>query len=108
MVRAEGAIFYSRLTDVIVAFPFVFSGQAVTQSRNLGSGSYYGAELSLSARLGRSLDLGGNYTYTQRDLNDPTNAAFQPTGVPTHNVVAAPPPQSQPILYSCMRMRMRR
>ena len=84
VVRAEGAIFYSRLTDVIVAFPFVFSGQAVTQSRNLGSGSYYGAELSLSARLGRSLDLGGNYTYTQRDLNDPTNAAFQPTGVPTH------------------------
>lgn len=84
IVRAEGVIFYSRLTDMIVAVPFIFSGQAVTQSRNLGTGNYYGAEVWLSARLGRTLDPSGNCTYAQRDLNDPSNAAFQPTGVPTH------------------------
>ena len=86
--RAEGAVFYSRLTDVIVAFPLIFNGQAVTQSRNLGKGRYYGGEIALSANLGRALSLGTNYTYTHRDLDDPTNVAFQPTGVPTHKAFA--------------------
>ena len=93
IVRAEGAIFYSHLNNVIVNFPFIFTTctpagvctpNAVTQSRNLGDGDYYGAELSLSARLNSSLSLGANYTYTHRDLHDPNNAAFRPTDVPTH------------------------
>jgi iron complex outermembrane receptor protein len=83
-VTAEGAAFYSRLTNVIVAFPIIYNDQPVTQSRNLGKGDYYGAEISLSAQLGTALNLGANYTYTQRDLDDPTNTAFQPTGVPKH------------------------
>nr|WP_245842840.1 TonB-dependent receptor [Sphingomonas laterariae] len=38
----------------------------------------------LIARIGDTLNLGANDTYTHRDLDDPGNAAFQPTGVPTH------------------------
>lgn len=87
-VRVEGALFYSHLTDAIVAFPFIFNGQAVTQSRNLGTGDYYGGEIALNATLGHTLSLGANYTYTHRDLDDPSNAAFQPTGVPTHKAFA--------------------
>ena len=56
----------------------------MTQSRNLGHGEYYGFEASLSARLASSLSVGANYTYTHRMLNDPSNAAFRPTDVPTH------------------------
>lgn len=87
-VRIEGAAFYSRLTDVIVAFPFLFQGQAVTQSRNLGKGEYYGAEIAFAAQVGPTLNLGANYTWTERDLKDPTNTAFQPQGVPTHKAFA--------------------
>ena len=100
-VRAESAVFYSDLEDVIFAVPGLFytctgsaappptptpgcAPQAVTQSRNVGSGRYYGAELSLAARPTRTLSLGGNYTYVRRDLDDPSNAAFRPVGVPTH------------------------
>ncbi|GFE75485.1 TonB-dependent receptor domain-containing protein [Novosphingobium sp. TCA1] len=83
-LHAEAAAFYSHLDNVIVAFPMIYQGQSVTQSRNLGSGNYYGGEIALTAQLGRTLSLGGNYTYTHRDLDDPTNTAFQPTGVPTH------------------------
>ena len=93
MLHAEGAVFYSHLTDVIVNFPFIFTTctpagvctpNPVTQSRNLGNGDYYGAELSLEARASGTLVLGGNYTYTHRNLHDPSNAAFRPTDVPTH------------------------
>ncbi|WP_443971980.1 TonB-dependent receptor domain-containing protein [Sphingobium sp. CR28] len=54
----------------------------MTQSRNIGSGRYYGAEVSLDARLADTLTVGGNYSRQVRDIADPTNAAFRPTGVP--------------------------
>ena len=84
VLRAESSVFYSHLTDVIVSFPFIYDGQSVTQSRNVGSGDYFGVELSLNVRLGDTLSAGANYTYVHRDLKDPGDEAFQPTGVPTH------------------------
>jgi iron complex outermembrane receptor protein len=80
--RVSGAVFYSHLTDVIVAFPFIYQGQAVTQSRNLGSGNYYGVEISVDGQIRPGLTVGVNYTWVHRDLRDPTNSAFEPTGVP--------------------------
>lgn len=83
-LHAEAAVFYSHLNDVIVAFPTIINQQPVTQSRNLGSGNYYGGEIALTVQLGTGLSLGGNYTYTHRDLRDPGKAEFRPTDVPTH------------------------
>ena len=80
-------MFYSDISDAIVAFPFIYQGQAVTQSRNLGSGEYYGFELAVDARLGETLTAGTNYTLTERNLEDPSNAAFEPTGVPKHKAL---------------------
>ena len=79
-----GAVFYSHLNDTIVAFPLIYQNTPVTQSRNLGHGNYYGFELSVDAKIAPTLTAGANYTYTHRDLDDPTNAAFRPTGVPAH------------------------
>ena len=93
VLHAEGAMFYSHLSDVIVSVPFIYTtctpagvctNNAVTQSRNVGNGNYYGGELSLSAQVLPNLELGGNYTYTHRHQVDPNNAAFRPTDVPTH------------------------
>ena len=56
----------------------------LSQSRNVGKGEYYGIELSASATLLPGLDAGINYTGIKRDLTDPSNARFRPTGVPTH------------------------
>ena len=90
-LHAEAAVFYSALTDAIVNFPFIYvtctpanacTNNAVTQSRNLGHGDFYGFEVSLNQRLTPTLLLGGNYTFIHRDLTDPTNAAFHPTDVP--------------------------
>lgn len=83
-IRAEGAVWYARIKDAIMSFPFIFEGTATAQSRNVGNGDYYGAELSLSAALTPTLMLGGNYGWIRRDLADPSLPAFHPTGVPTH------------------------
>lgn len=100
-IRLEGALFYSWVRDAIFsvptpAYPCTASttppavpttGCALTnlsQSRNVGKGEYYGIELSASATLLPGLDAGINYTGIKRDLTDPSNARFRPTGVPTH------------------------
>jgi iron complex outermembrane receptor protein len=95
-LRAEGALFYSHVTNAIVNFqtlaysctgsttPGPCPQVSLTQSRNLGSGNYYGGEISIEAKIGSTLSFGGNYTYTHRTLHDPSNAAFRPTDVPTH------------------------
>lgn len=98
-LHAEGAVFYSRVEDVIVSYPtLAYSCTAsvappltgacprvsLTESRNLGHGDYYGGEISLSAQLAPGVLVGGNYTYTHRTLHDPSNTAFRPTDVPTH------------------------
>ncbi len=86
--RLEGALFHSWLDDAIVSFPFVFEGASVSQSRNVGKGKYYGVEGSLSVAATDTLDLGANYTWIRRDFTDPSIAAFEATGVPTHKAFA--------------------
>jgi len=82
-VKINGAVFYSHLNDVITNFPFIYQGQAVTQSRNLGRGDYSGGEISIDAALSATLSAGANYTYIHRVLRDPNTPNFEPTGVPT-------------------------
>ncbi|WP_235589513.1 MULTISPECIES: TonB-dependent receptor plug domain-containing protein [Sphingobium] len=89
-LRAEGAVFYSDISDAIVSVrPAGFPANS-TQRQNLGSAEYYGAELALTARLNQTLELGANYTYTHRSFDIGTPAAgtvvpvFRLTDVPTH------------------------
>ena len=87
----KAALFYSRLTDALISVPVPFGAPinaTLNQTRNVGDGQYYGFELSADTQIAESLQLGGNYTYLQRDLTDPTNAEFRPTGVPTHKLFA--------------------
>jgi len=101
-VKLEGAVFYSKVQDALVQIPVVLAAPfgTVNQTRNLGDADYYGLELSLNAKATDWLDLGGNFTWTQRDYDrvgavtfvpgttapitgaDPTNASFEPQGVP--------------------------
>lgn len=83
-LQAEGAIFYSDVKDMIVSVPLIYQGTAVVQSQNVGSGRYYGWEVSLKARATDTLGLGGNYTYIQREVDNPATPGFQLIGVP-HN-----------------------
>jgi iron complex outermembrane receptor protein len=91
-VHLDGALFYSDISRAIVSAPFIFTScvgavctpNAVAQSRNVGDGKIWGGEASISWQFNAQLDVGANYTYTKRDLNDPNNAAFRPTDVPTH------------------------
>ncbi|HET6527010.1 TonB-dependent receptor [Sphingopyxis sp.] len=100
-IRLDGALFHSWIEDAIFgvptpAYPCTASTtppatptpgcalRNLTQSQNVGSGDYYGAEASLTVTLAPDLDLGANYTIIKRDLTYAANPGFRPTGVPTH------------------------
>lgn len=83
-LNAQAAVWYARVNDAIMAFPFIYQGTATSQSRNVGNGDYYGAEVSLTAEISPAITLGGNYSWVQRDLADPSIPAFHPTGTPSH------------------------
>lgn len=89
--EVEAALFYSDIRDALLSVPVVFGAPinaTLNQTRNVGEGRYTGIELQGSAPLGATLKLAGNYTWLNRELTDPTNAAFRPTGVPTHRALA--------------------
>ena len=89
-LTVEGAVFHSDLEDALIQIPVALGPPfgTVTQTRNVGDGEYYGAELSVTAVLSPSLSLGGNYTWLHRKFTDPTNPTFRPLGVPDQKLFA--------------------
>lgn len=89
-VRVEGAVFYSDLRDALIQIPVDLGPPfgVVNQTRNAGSGEYYGAEIAVTAQVSPSLTLGGNHTWLRRSVDDPSNPDYRPTGVPEHKLFA--------------------
>lgn len=89
-VRFEGAVFYSDLQDALAPaiVPASNGVGTVTKTQNFASAEYFGAEASITAALSETLRVGANYTYIQRNYSDPGNPAFQPEGVPEHQLFA--------------------
>jgi iron complex outermembrane receptor protein len=81
--QASVAVFYSDVTNLIQSVPFIYAGNAVSQSQNVGDGHYYGIEYSVDYAVNDSLLIGGNITWLQRDIHNPTNPSFELTGMPT-------------------------
>lgn len=88
-INLKAAAFYSDLQDVLtsttVTLPAPIGGP-FSQTQNIGEGRFVGAELAFTTKVSEAVTLGGNYTWIDRDLVDPTNAAFRPTGVPDHKL----------------------
>lgn len=98
-IHVEGALWVAAVHDAIFATPALFypctgsikpppaavpgcDPQAVTQSRNTGRGTYWGADGAITASIAAGLRAGASLGLVQRDIRDPSNAAFRPTGVP--------------------------
>lgn len=86
----EAALFHSRVDDriqsVFVAGGSSCSASTPCQVRNVGETRVVGLELSLRARLGAAVDLGGNFTLLDdKNLSDP---AVRSLGVPKRKFFA--------------------
>jgi iron complex outermembrane receptor protein len=55
-----------------------------TQTQNVGTGDFYGIELSLDTNVSPQLTVGGNYTAISRTIHDTLQPNLRPTGVPSN------------------------
>ncbi|RJL20600.1 TonB-dependent receptor plug domain-containing protein [Paracoccus siganidrum] len=79
--RVQTALFYSKVDDMIQSVPV---GPDLTQSQNVGDGTYKGFEIEADWQLGDRLGLVANYTWLQRGITDPVRADYRPTDTPRH------------------------
>jgi len=82
--RAEAAVFYSDINDLIQTVQVIGGATPQTQTQNVGNSTYYGFEVSLATAVNAQFDVGGNYTYTHRKITDALQPTFRATGVPQH------------------------
>lgn len=98
-ISLDAAAFVAWVSDAILAVPALYypctgsttpppspvpgcSPQAVSQSRNVGSGTYWGADGAVTADVADGLRAGASLSFVKRDIRDPNLPAFRPAGVP--------------------------
>jgi len=75
-------VFHSIVRNLIQSVPVPAYGAGVTQSQNVGSGNFWGAEISGDHRVRDDFSIGGNVTIQRRGVYAPYIIGFQPIGVP--------------------------
>jgi iron complex outermembrane receptor protein len=85
-LKLSGAIFYTEIADAIYSTVVGVNsgGNILTQSQNVGDGTHKGFEVSADYDLVPGLRVGGNYTYLDREIHDPTRPNLQAESTPKH------------------------
>ncbi|MCW2411343.1 MULTISPECIES: TonB-dependent receptor plug domain-containing protein [unclassified Sphingobium] len=86
-LHVSAALFHSWVSNALVS---IRTPANLNRRENYGSARYYGAEVAVDVKLSDQIELGGNYSYIQRDFTVGTAPAgslirpFQLTDVPGH------------------------
>lgn len=85
-VALQGAIFHSRIKDMIQSVPVGVdvNNAIISQSQNVGKGRISGLEVSASYEITSALAVTGNYTYMHRTISDPVRDGLRSTDIPRH------------------------
>lgn len=84
------ALFYSKVKDMIHSVPTGDTdddGNQITQSRNVGDGTYKGFELAANWQIDSQLTLVANYTWLSRGISDPVRPDYRATDTPRHSAM---------------------
>lgn len=87
-LHVEAALFHNRVKDAIQSVQVLFDGAFYAQSQNVGEATFRGAEISLTAALSPTLQVGGNYTYIDTEIDNPNDPGARLTTTPRHKAFA--------------------
>ncbi|KRW95379.1 TonB-dependent siderophore receptor [Paracoccus sp. MKU1] len=82
----SGALFYSKVDDMIQSVPVDTDeeGNLISQSQNVGDGTYKGFEIAANWQIGARIGLVAHYAYLHRGITDPVRVDYRPTDTPRH------------------------
>ena len=75
-------VFYDIIRNYIQQVPVTSYGAGITQSQNVGSGEFFGGEITADYLVRDDFSVGGNLTIEHRHIYAPNILNFQPIGVP--------------------------
>lgn len=81
------ALFYSKVEDMMQSVPVDVDpeGNTISQSQNVGDGTYKGFEIGANWQLSDRIGLAASYTYLHLSIADPVRADLRATDTPRHN-----------------------
>jgi iron complex outermembrane receptor protein len=82
-LTVEVSAFYADVQDMIQTV-IVQASPQLTQTQNVGDGSFHGVELAGDWRVSSQLRVGAHYSRLHRRIEDPLQPGLKPTGVPDH------------------------
>ena len=85
-IHYEINLFHNKVDDAMQSVAVLYGGSWYTQYQNVGEATFQGVEVALSTMLSDELELGGNYTYIDADIDNPEDPDDRLTGTPRHKV----------------------
>jgi iron complex outermembrane receptor protein len=82
-LRLEVTAYYTDVKDMVQTV-IVQSSPQLTQTQNVGDGSFHGVEVAGDWRVSPQLRIGAHYARLHRRIKDPLQPDLKPTGVPDH------------------------
>ena len=80
--KVSADVFYDIIRNYIQQVPVTSYGAGITQSQNVGSGEFFGGEITADYLVRDDFSVGGNLTIEHRHIYAPNILNFQPIGVP--------------------------
>ncbi len=85
-IHVEVNLFHNTIDDSIQSVAILYNGSWYDQYQNVGEATYKGIEVALSTMLTDELEVGGNYTYLDADIDNPEDPDDQLIGAPRHKI----------------------
>ena len=79
-------LFHNRVDDAMQSVAVEYGGSWYTQYQNVGEATFKGVEVAFSTLLTDELELGGNYTYIDANIDNPEDPNDRLTGTPQHKI----------------------
>ena len=86
-VHYEVNLFHNTVDDAMQSVAVLYGSSWYSQTQNVGEATFQGIELVLSTMLTDELEVGGNYTYIDAEIDNPENPDDKLTGTPRHKVL---------------------
>jgi iron complex outermembrane receptor protein len=89
-LHTEITLFHNTVDDAMQSVSVLYPGDGkwYSQTQNVGEATFKGIELALSAPVTDHVELGGNYTYIDAEVDNPNNPNERLTGTPRHKLLA--------------------
>lgn len=86
-LRGEVTVFHNKVKDAIQSVNITYNGSIYGQNQNVGEATFKGIELGLAHTFSSRLEIGGNYSYIDTEIDNPNDPSARLTTTPRNKAL---------------------